>query len=172
MRFNNTKIAYGALCLVSILLSACGGGGGGGTPAPVPVPVATYSVGGTLTGLAAGNSITLTNNGTDNLPLSANGAFTFTTKLANAASYNLTLSATTPAAQPCTSTYGAGVINAANVTSLNVSCGLAGGANTFTPTGSLVTARRSHTATLLPGGKVLVSGGYNAGALASAELYF
>lgn len=27
MRFNNTKIIYSALCLVSLLLSACGGGG-------------------------------------------------------------------------------------------------------------------------------------------------
>lgn len=35
MRFNNTKIAYSALYLVSILLSACGGGGGGGG-GPVP----------------------------------------------------------------------------------------------------------------------------------------
>ncbi len=30
---------------------------------------------------------------------------------------------------------------------------------------------RSHTATLLPNGKVLVAGGYGAGTLASAELY-
>ena len=46
---------------------------------------------------------------------------------------------------------------------------------TFTPTtGSLVTARESPTATLLPSGKVLIVGGYTSGsleALASAELY-
>lgn len=29
MRFNNTKIIYSVLYLVSILLSACNGGGGG-----------------------------------------------------------------------------------------------------------------------------------------------
>src|SRR4029079_5211934 len=40
------------------------------------------------------------------------------------------------------------------------------------PTGSLVTARANHTATLLPNGNVLVAGGYYAGGiLASAELY-
>jgi len=45
--------------------------------------------------------------------------------------------------------------------------------NTWTATGSLTTARLQHTATLLPGGKVLVAGGAgsNNDALASAELF-
>jgi len=43
---------------------------------------------------------------------------------------------------------------------------------TWTATGSLVTARDAHTATLLPNGKVLVAGGRGTtGVLASAELY-
>ena len=43
---------------------------------------------------------------------------------------------------------------------------------TWTATGSLATARDTHTATLLPNGKVLVAGGYNGSSyLASAELY-
>jgi Galactose oxidase, central domain len=42
---------------------------------------------------------------------------------------------------------------------------------TWTATGSLATGRADHTATLLPNGKVLVAGGYNGSALASAELY-
>lgn len=43
---------------------------------------------------------------------------------------------------------------------------------TWSPAGDLTTARYGHTATLLPVGQVLVTGGYgNSGCLASAELY-
>ncbi len=46
------------------------------------------------------------------------------------------------------------------------------GAGAWTPTGALINARRAHTATLLPNGMVLVTGGINgSGALASVELY-
>src|SRR5687767_10608314 len=41
----------------------------------------------------------------------------------------------------------------------------------WTTAGALTQARYIHTATLLANGKVLVVGGYNNGALASAELY-
>jgi len=186
MKPNITKYFYSALFMFLTLLTACGGGGGGGAASPP----ATYTIGGTLSGLSAGNSITLTDNGTDNgtdnLTVAASGVsqtFTFATKLANGAAYKLTLSATTPTTQPCTSTYGAGTINAANVTSLNVFCGLPGGLSTFAATGALVTARYAHTATLLPSGRVLVSGGIgqigvtgggvnvSGTILASAELY-
>jgi uncharacterized repeat protein (TIGR01451 family) len=46
-----------------------------------------------------------------------------------------------------------------------------GGVGQWTATASLVTARESHTATLLPNGKVLVVGGFNGSYPNSAELY-
>jgi hypothetical protein len=47
----------------------------------------------------------------------------------------------------------------------------AAGNGVFENTGSLVSARTVHTATLLPNGKVLVAGGFDHAVLASAELY-
>jgi hypothetical protein len=49
----------------------------------------------------------------------------------------------------------------------------AGQSGTWTPTGSLATARAGYTATLLPNGKVLVAGGFDSSStpLTSAELY-
>ena len=45
------------------------------------VPRITFTLGGTLTGLASGASVTLQNNGGDDLSLTADGGFSFATAL-------------------------------------------------------------------------------------------
>jgi hypothetical protein len=64
-----------------------------------------------------------------------------------------------------------------SVTTVTVGYGGGGGApaqnaGTFSPTGSMTTARQNQTATLLSDGRVLTTGGHDdSGALASAEMY-
>ena len=67
----------------------------------------TYTVGGTLSGLASGGTVTLTDNGGDALTLSANGAFSFPTQVASGASYTLRVQ-TQPTGQVCTVSAGTG----------------------------------------------------------------
>ena len=63
----------------------------------------------------------LQDNGGDDLSVSANGAFTFATKLAGGAAYNVTVK-TNPSGQTCTVANGSGTIAAADVTNVAVSC--------------------------------------------------
>jgi subtilisin-like proprotein convertase family protein len=80
----------------------------------------TYTIGGAVTGLVGG-SVVLQNNDGNNLTMTANGAFTFTTPIASGATYTVTV-LTQPAGQACTVTNGAGTVTNANVTNVQVSC--------------------------------------------------
>jgi hypothetical protein len=82
-----------------------------------------YSIGGTVTGLANGNTITLRNGG-DNLVRTENGSFTFLTQVASGQSYAVTVVAnpTSPISQTCTVTNGAGDVGSGAVTSVQVTC--------------------------------------------------
>jgi hypothetical protein len=80
----------------------------------------TASVGGTVTGLAAGNSVALANNG-QVLQIAANGAFAFPGVQSAGSSYNVTVS-TQPARQTCAVTNGRGVVSAGAMASVSVSC--------------------------------------------------
>jgi 6-phosphogluconolactonase (cycloisomerase 2 family) len=84
-------------------------------------PNPTYSIGGTVSGLRAGTSVALENNGSDLLTVATNGTFVFSTQLASSATYDVTI-ATQPAAANCTVTNGSGTVSAANVTSASVTC--------------------------------------------------
>ena len=92
-----------------------------------------YTVGGTLTGLA-GSGLVLQNNDGDNLAVSSNGDFTFTTTLEDGSAYAVTiLSQPTDLNQTCTVSNGIGVLAGENVTSVVVSCVT----NTYTIGGSV-----------------------------------
>jgi len=88
----------------------------------------TFTVGGTLTGLPAGDTVTLQDNGSDNLTLSTNGTFTFPTALPNGQSYSVTVSRTGGETSILTEIYqpvvvnGSGTISGANVTNVAVQC--------------------------------------------------
>src|SRR5690242_9306812 len=90
----------------------------------------TFSVGGTVSGLTG--TLVLRVNGGNNLSVSANGPFTFTTPLADGSPYSVTV-LTQPAGQSCSVAGGTGTIAGANVTSVSVSCA----ANTFTVGGTV-----------------------------------
>src|SRR5436309_2755770 len=82
----------------------------------------TFSVGGTVSGLI-GTGLVLQDNGGDNLPVSANGTFTFSTAIASGAAYSVTvLTQPTNPSQSCTVTNGSGTVASTNVTNVEVAC--------------------------------------------------
>lgn len=100
---------------LSLGLAACGGGGGGGGPPQ------TYSIGGAVSGLAAGESVTLANNGTDTVSVSGNASFVFPTKIDQNGSYAVTVT-NQPPAQNCAVSTGSGSDLMASVTTVAVAC--------------------------------------------------
>ena len=79
----------------------------------------TYTVGGTISGLTG--TAVLENNAGNDLSTSTNGAFTFSTPLAQGSAYNVTVK-TNPSGQVCTVTNPSGTMAAANVTNVSVTC--------------------------------------------------
>ncbi|MEP4147644.1 MAG: hypothetical protein ABJL54_10505 [Halioglobus sp.] len=85
--------------------------------------VDTFTIGGTVSGLAAGNSVVLQNNGADNQSIIANGPFTFSAPLADLTGYSVTVfSQPDSPSQSCTLLNESGTLAGANVTNVEVSC--------------------------------------------------
>ena len=132
-----TKLASGAAYSVTVKTNpsgqTCTVTGGSGTVGSANVTsvavscattaATTFSVGGTVSGLSG--TVVLQDNGGDNLSVTANGSFTFATKLAAGTAYSVTV-ATNPSGQTCTVSGGSGTIASANVTNVAVSCATAG----------------------------------------------
>jgi hypothetical protein len=105
-----------ALCVFALVfLSACAGGGHSGTG------TTTDTIGGTVTGLT-GAGLVLADNGGDNLPVTANGTFTFATPVSNGGAYVVTVvTQPTNPAETCIVTSGNGNATS-NVTTIAVAC--------------------------------------------------
>jgi len=153
-----TALASGAAYDVTISVQPSGetctvtaGSGTVGTKDITTVAVScepkTYTIGGTLSGMGTGASVTLLDNGGDSLKVTANGTFTFSTPVASGSAYKVTVG-TQPAGETCTVTAGAGKVVAANVTTVVVTCKLL----TYTIGGSVTGLSTGASVTLLDNG--------------------
>jgi len=92
----------------------------------------TYTIGGTVSGLS-GSGLVLQNNGGDDLPIAADGSFTFSTSLNDLSAFTVTTS-TEPGApnQSCSVTNESGNLAGENITNVSVIC-----TNTYTIGGTV-----------------------------------
>lgn len=104
--------------VLALALAGCGGGSGSVQDSPV---IGGYSIGGSVSGLSG--TLVLQDDGGDNLSLTTNGAFTFSTPLGANAAYSVTI-ATQPTTSTCSVSNGAGTVQAA-VSSVVVLCSAA-----------------------------------------------
>ncbi|MBR7780229.1 hypothetical protein [Undibacterium rugosum] len=103
----------------------------------------TYTIGGTVSGLASGQQVTLLNNGdtANAATVTANGAFSFSTPVTYNGAYAVTVG-TQPTAQTCSVANASGTGVTANINNVSVSCvnsGSSGGsatANTLAGSGT------------------------------------
>ena len=97
------------LVTMIVILTACGGGNG-----------SLYTIGGTVSGLT-GSGLVLQNNGGDDLAISADGDFTFTTALIDGSGYAVTvLTQPTNLSQTCVVTNGRGMLAGSNISNIEV----------------------------------------------------
>lgn len=115
MKFYNPL--YGLLICALLFCDACSTG----------ASVASFRLGGMVTGLSG--TVVLQNNGGDNLTLTSNGAFKFSTPVTDLTSYKVTV-LTQPESQTCTVSNGSGKINSVSVSDVSVNCVI----NTYTVT--------------------------------------
>ena len=80
----------------------------------------SYTISGSVVGMLSGQSVTLQNNSGDNLTVSSNTSFSFTTKVASGATYLVTVK-TQPTGQTCTPNLNSGVVSG-NVTDVSIIC--------------------------------------------------
>jgi 6-phosphogluconolactonase (cycloisomerase 2 family) len=93
-----------------------------GADVEIAITCIGYTVGGTLTGLNAGETLDLElNSGEQQITLDTVGPFSFDTTLADQAAYDVAV-ATPPLGKNCVLDGNSGVINGADITSISVAC--------------------------------------------------
>jgi hypothetical protein len=120
------------------LLAACGGG--------------AASVGGTVSGLPSGNTVTLQNNAANDLAVTANGSFSFSNTLESGTAYAVTV-LTQPVSASCSVTNGTGTIDSygSDVSNVTVTC-----TSTASVTGTITGLASGTAVTLVNNGSNLV----------------
>lgn len=81
-----------------------------------------HSIGGAVSGLTSGASVTLTNN-QESITISNDGNFTFPTKLSSGQNYDVSLVTNNGGGLTCTITNAQGTVQTSNITNINVTCG-------------------------------------------------
>jgi hypothetical protein len=109
----------------------------------VTCSVNTYSVGGELTNLNSGNTVVLQDNGSDDITLSSDGVFVFSTKVADGSPFEVTV-LTQPSEQLCSVSAGSNNINGSDVEDVAINCVT----NTYTVGGTLSTLGVAKTVVL------------------------
>jgi len=112
--------------ILSLIIISCGSSEED-TPA-----LASFSIGGSVSGLAG--SLSIQNNNTHTLTISNNGIYTFNGKFSAGSNYKITVSRQ-PAGQHCAISNANGQISRANIANINIHCRIA-----FTVSGSYSTA--------------------------------
>ena len=110
MPLGNSSTVLLTSLMAAVALAACGGGGGHTSSA----------LGGEVAGLGSGQSLVLSNNGSESLTRTSNGAFAFSTPVDAGGVYNVTV-ATQPSGQSCAVTNGSGTASGA-VSNIQVQC--------------------------------------------------
>lgn len=111
--------------LVLPVVVACSNGRGSVDDQPAPPAQGaqdSFTLGGNVSGLA-GSGLVLQNNGGGDLPIAADGAFAFGSRLAAGTAYSVAvLTQPTSPSQTCSVARGSGSIGAANVADVAVTC--------------------------------------------------
>ena len=113
VRHNATRFGINLLAALTLLLNGCGVG------EAAPTPASSYTITGTVSGLTG--TVVLQNNAADNHSVSANGPFTFATRVASGNPYSVSVLTQPTTGQICSVGNGAGTVST-NVTNVAIAC--------------------------------------------------